>query len=104
MGAPFNFRGGEKSLKEIIIGYFVLVNLALMLVMKMDKARAENHRYRISEKTLWIMALIGGAIGGTLGMQQFRHKTKHKAFMIGFPILAIVDVMVIIILLSTIKS
>ena len=104
MGAPFNFRDGEKSLKVIIIGYFVLVNLALMLVMRMDKARAKNHRYRISEKTLWIMALIGGAIGGTLGMQRFRHKTKHKAFMIGFPALAIVDVMVMIILLSSIKS
>ena len=91
-------------MKGLIIGYFVLVNLALMLVMKIDKIRAKDHRYRISEKTLWMMALIGGAIGGTLGMHRFRHKTKHKAFLIGFPVLAIVDVMVMIILLSSIKS
>ena len=89
---------------ELLIGYFVVINLVLLIVMKMDKARAKNNRYRISERTLWILALAGGAIGGTVGMQLFRHKTKHKAFLAGFPILAILDVIIAVILLSFIQS
>ena len=89
---------------ELIIGYFVAMNLVLLLVMGMDKSRAKQNQYRISEKTLWILALAGGAIGGTVGMQLFRHKTKHKAFLIGFPFLAIMDVILVVILLSSIQS
>ncbi len=77
-----------------------MINLALLLTMKIDKNRAKSNQYRISEKTLWILALVGGAIGGTLGMQLFRHKTKHIAFTVGFPVLAIVDVIIVGILLS----
>ena len=87
-------------MKAILIGYFIMINVALLLTMKIDKNRAKNNQYRISEKTLWILALVGGAIGGTLGMQLFRHKTKHIAFTVGFPLLAIVDVIIVGILLS----
>jgi uncharacterized membrane protein YsdA (DUF1294 family) len=103
IGGAF-FYGGEGNMKELIIGYFILINLTLLLVMKLDKNRAQHNRYRISEKTLWILALAGGAIGGTAGMQLFRHKTKHKAFVAGFPLLAIVDVIIAAILLSNIQS
>ena len=89
---------------ELIIGYFVAINVTLLLMMKIDKTRAKQNQYRISERTLWILALLGGAIGGTVGMQLFRHKTKHKAFLAGFPILAIVDVILVVILLSAIQS
>lgn len=87
-------------MKAILIGYFIMINLALLLTMKIDKTKAKSNQYRISEKTLWILALVGGAIGGTLGMQLFRHKTKHIAFTVGFPLLAIVDVIIVVILLS----
>ena len=89
---------------KLIIGYFIGINLALFFLMKIDKTRAKQNKYRISEKTLWILALAGGAIGGTVGMQLFRHKTKHKWFLIGFPLLAIVDVILLVILLSSIQS
>jgi uncharacterized membrane protein YsdA (DUF1294 family) len=91
-------------MRELFIGYFIIINLVLLFVMKLDKNRAKHNRYRISEKTLWILALAGGAIGGTVGMQLFRHKTKHKAFMAGFPLLAIMDVIIAAILLSSIQS
>ena len=89
---------------ELIIGYFTVINLVLLLVMGLDKTRARQNQYRISEKTLWILAFAGGAVGGTVGMQLFRHKTKHKIFLLGFPLLAILDVFFIVILLSSIQS
>lgn len=87
-------------MKAILIGYFIMINLALLFMMKIDKTRAKSNQYRISEKTLWILALAGGAIGGTLGMQLFRHKTKHMVFTVGFPLLAILDVIIAGILFS----
>ena len=88
----------------LVLGYFIGINMALFLVMKIDKNRAKQNQYRISEKTLWILALAGGAIGGTVGMRLFRHKTKHTGFMVGFPFVAIVNIIFLVILLSSIQS
>ncbi|WP_455660768.1 DUF1294 domain-containing protein [Pradoshia sp.] len=71
--------------------YIVLMSVVLLVMMKNDKERARRNQYRISEKTLWITALLGGAVGGVLGMQLFRHKTKHLSFRFGFPLLAVLD-------------
>jgi uncharacterized membrane protein YsdA (DUF1294 family) len=60
--------------------------------MWVDKKRAIKHQYRIRERTLWLTAFIGGAVGTTAGMQLFRHKTKHVSFKWGFPLLAAVEV------------
>lgn len=78
----------------ILVGY-IIMNLIGMIVMKVDKERAKNHQYRISEKTLWIVALFGGAVGTTLGMQLFRHKTKHLSFKVGFPLLAAAEIILL---------
>jgi uncharacterized membrane protein YsdA (DUF1294 family) len=64
--------------------------------MRVDKNRAIHHEYRISEKSLWLTALLGGAVGTTLGMQLFRHKTKHLSFKIGFPLLAFIELILFI--------
>ncbi|WLV24591.1 DUF1294 domain-containing protein [Aciduricibacillus chroicocephali] len=72
--------------------------------MYLDKQRAINHKYRIPEKNLWIVALIGGAVGTTLGMNRFRHKTKHISFKLGFPFLAFVEVALIIYLVVSDQS
>ncbi len=74
-----------------IIVVFMIMNIAGVSIMKVDKNRAIKHQYRISERTLWLVALFGGAIGCTIGMNTFRHKTKHLSFKIGFPFLAIID-------------
>jgi uncharacterized membrane protein YsdA (DUF1294 family) len=78
-----------------ILGVYIIMNLIGLFVMKIDKDRAKNHQYRISEKTLWLVALFGGAVGTTAGMQLFRHKTKHVNFKIGFPILAVAEVILL---------
>jgi len=66
--------------------------MAGFCAMYIDKKRAIKGEYRIKEKILWNYAFLGGAIGTTIGMRKFRHKTKHKAFAIGFPLLAVLDV------------
>ena len=71
---------------------FLVMNVVGLVIMGEDKKRAKRHQYRISERTLWLIALFGGAIGSTAGMQFYRHKTKHVSFKIGFPILAIIEI------------
>jgi uncharacterized membrane protein YsdA (DUF1294 family) len=71
--------------------YFIIVNIFAMAAMKIDKKRAKNKQYRISEKTLWMLALLGGGTGAYIGMVAFRHKTKHLNFRIGFLILMILQ-------------
>ena len=72
---------------------YLLVLMAVMSVflfamMGLDKGKARRGKWRVSEKTLFVFALLGGALGGTAGMFLFRHKTKHWTFRLGFPLLA----------------
>jgi uncharacterized membrane protein YsdA (DUF1294 family) len=78
-----------------ILGAYIIMNMIGLIVMKVDKSRAIKHQYRISENTLWLVAVFGGAVGTTAGMQMFRHKTKHTSFKIGFPLLAAVEVILL---------
>ncbi|WP_099158722.1 DUF1294 domain-containing protein [Virgibacillus ndiopensis] len=77
---------------EIIIWWYIIgINIVGFLLMGIDKQKAKKHIWRISEKTLWITAIIGGALGSFLGMKSFRHKTKHTLFRIGMPLLTILQ-------------
>jgi uncharacterized membrane protein YsdA (DUF1294 family) len=78
-----------------ILGAYIIMNLIGLIVMKIDKDRAKKHQYRISENTLWLVAIFGGAVGTTIGMQLYRHKTKHLNFKIGFPLLAVAEVILL---------
>ncbi|WP_404404232.1 DUF1294 domain-containing protein [Jeotgalibacillus malaysiensis] len=69
--------------------YYFVLSLVGFISMKVDKKRARNNEYRISEKTLWTIALLGGALGSWAGMNVFRHKTKHLSFRVGMPLLVI---------------
>jgi len=82
--------------ETMLIAVFVVMNLIGFFIMGEDKKRARNHQFRISERTLWLVAVFGGAIGSTAGMQVFRHKTKHFWFKIGFPVLAVIDFILIV--------
>ncbi len=79
------------EIETLIVYWYLGINIFGLFLMKADKNRAINHKYRIPEKNLWITALIGGAVGTTFGMQLFHHKTKHISFKIGFPILAVIE-------------
>ena len=82
--------------KELLAAAYLILNLIGLILMGIDKKRAIKHQYRIRERTLWLVALFGGAVGATIGMQLYRHKTKHLTFKIGFPLLAIIDVILMI--------
>ena len=74
--------------------YLIAVNLVSFLQMGADKRRAKLGARRIREKVLFFTALIGGSVGANLGMAAFRHKTKHKSFVIGMPALLILHLMI----------
>ena len=63
--------------------------------MGIDKQRAKNNQWRIRERTLFLVAMIGGSIGIFLGMEVFRHKTKHKKFIFGIPIIMLVQITIL---------
>ncbi len=67
--------------------YLLAVNLAAFVLMGADKRKARRGAWRISERALFLPALLGGALGGVLGMRTFHHKTRHWYFRWGFPLL-----------------
>ncbi|QDK66385.1 DUF1294 domain-containing protein [Bacillus halotolerans] len=79
----------------IIAVYLVLINLYGFWVMGADKRRAQRHKWRISEDRLWLIAIVFGALGVWLGMQTFRHKTKHASFQYGVPLLLVIEAVLI---------
>lgn len=72
---------------KIVTIYLIIINLTGLFVMWEDKRRAKKNLWRIPEKVLFGVALLGGAFGTTYGMYRFRHKTKHWYFNYGFPVI-----------------
>ena len=80
-----------------IIGiYYICVNIIAFILYGLDKKYAREGRWRIPEKTLLGIAMIGGAAGAWIGMQTFRHKTKHMSFRTLVPLFAVVHVWIIV--------
>ena len=81
----------RKELWQMLPLYLALVNLWAFCVMGIDKRRAKKDAWRLSEKALFLPAVLFGALGGTVGMKVFHHKTRHWYFRFGFPVLLIVQ-------------
>ena len=75
------------------------VNLISFLLMGIDKRRAIKNRWRIPEKTLLGVSALFGALGGTLGMYAFRHKTLHPRFRFGLPAMLVIQIAILAFLL-----
>lgn len=84
-----------ESLIKYFIIYLIIINLIAFLVMYLDKRKARYGKWRIPEQSLLILALIGGSIGAIIGMYTFRHKTKKLRFSVGFPIILILQIVLI---------
>ncbi len=67
--------------------WLIFINLAAFAAMGIDKSRAIRGKWRIPEKTLFLLVALGGGIGGIAGIYAFRHKTRRKKFTLGFPAL-----------------
>ena len=79
---------------KILILYLILINLAAWGLMGADKYRTRKHAWRIPERTLFAVALLGGSLGAILGMYLWHHKTKHWYFVIGMPLILVAQILV----------
>lgn len=71
--------------------YLCIINALSFLLMLIDKQKARKKRWRIPEKTLLGVCVIGGSLGGLLGMYLLRHKTLHKRFSVGIPVMLVLQ-------------
>lgn len=78
--------------------YFVFINVIAAIICLTDKIKAKIGGWRISEKTLFAVSLMGGSVGMYITMLAIRHKTKHKRFMIGIPIVIFIQTAILIII------
>ena len=74
--------------------YLLLINAAALVLMLVDKIKAKNNLWRISERTLMLTAGLGGSVGALIGMYLFRHKTKHPKFTVGIPSILVVQIFI----------
>ena len=84
-------------MKYLLI-YLAIMNIAAFLVMGMDKSRARNQGWRIPEKTLFLLSLLGGSLGSLAGMYLFRHKTRHWYFVLGMPLILVAHIVLAILI------
>lgn len=77
---------------QIAAIYFAVLNFVGLVMMWLDKRKAANNAWRIPEKSLFFASLLGGSIGTWVGMYLFRHKTKHWYFVIGMPLILVLQI------------
>ena len=81
---------------KIALIYLLIANVAGLAIMGIDKRKAIKRAWRIPEKTLFLFSVIGGSVGTWAGMYMFHHKTKHWYFVIGMPLILVLQVVGII--------
>lgn len=84
-------------LLEAIVIYLAAINVITFIMFGADKARAAKGRWRISESALILAALLGGSTGALAGMRIFHHKTKHRKFTIGIPVILALQIILMVI-------
>ena len=75
--------------------FLLVMNVLAFALMGIDKLKAKARAWRVPEKTLFLVTALFGGLGGTLGMNVFRHKTKHWYFKCGFPALLVVQIVLL---------
>ena len=83
---------------KLLYIYLLLINAVGFMLMLTDKFCAKNKMRRIPEATLVGVAVIGGSLGSLLGMYAVRHKTKHRKFTIGIPVILVLQVLLYILI------
>ena len=80
---------------EIIIIYLAVINVATFFTFGIDKLKAKHAKWRIREVALLTLAVLGGSIGAWLGMKIWHHKTMHKKFKYGVPLILLAQIVLI---------
>ena len=76
----------------VLLVWLAVINLLTFIVYGADKRRARKGKWRVPEKTLFLLPLLGGSIGALLGMRVFHHKTKHWYFAWGIPAILLAQI------------
>ena len=74
--------------------WLAIINLVTFFTMGIDKYKSTRQKWRVPEKNLFILAAVGGSLGGIAGIYTFRHKTLHKRFTLGFPAILLLQLAV----------
>ena len=88
------------TLKQLIVIYLVAVNVITFFLYGIDKWKARRSKWRIPEATILGLAVIGGSLGAWLGMRMWHHKTMHKKFQLGIPLIIVVQIALVIWIIS----
>ena len=75
----------------VLIGYLFLINILAYSLMGVDKHHARQNKRRVPEKVLFLLAVLGGSMGSLVGMYSFRHKTRHWYFVVGMPLILLLQ-------------
>jgi uncharacterized membrane protein YsdA (DUF1294 family) len=86
----------EQTVIKLMTAFLAVMSLLGFVLMGADKQRARRKDWRIPERTLLLVAFLGGGIGAFLGMYAFRHKTKHLKFVLLLPVMALLNVLLIL--------
>ena len=77
---------------QVLYLYLLIVNAVAFIVMLVDKYKAKKEKWRIPESTLLLLVVVGGSIGALLGMKVWHHKTMHKKFKYGIPLIIVLQI------------
>lgn len=82
----------SNNINILLVLYLLVMNITGIAVMAIDKSKARHHAWRIPEKTLFLVSLLGGSLGTWAGMYIFRHKTRHWYFVVGMPAIFFIQI------------
>ena len=83
-------------MSELIAYYILGINVIVFIIYGIDKLKAKKGKWRIPENTLLLLAIIGGSIGAWLGIKVWHHKTLHKKFKYGIPLIVIAQIAIVV--------
>ena len=91
---------GIERMTQTIVYILIVINVITFLIYGIDKWKAKQGSWRISEATLLLLAVIGGCIGALLGMQVWHHKTMHLKFKYGLPLILLAQIALIYLIIQ----
>jgi hypothetical protein len=89
---------------HVVLAYFITVNVLGLVLFGIDKWKAKHDKWRISEATLLSVTAIGGSIGAWVGMKVWYHKTMHKKFKYGIPLVMVLQFVLLLFTLYWLNS
>ncbi len=90
----------DQNSSQPLFYYLIVINVITFLVYGLDKWKAVNQKWRISEASLLTLAVVGGSLGAWIGMKVWHHKTLHRKFSLGVPLILLIHVVLLLLFLS----